>query len=190
MLALIACGGRAAAPPSADRPQARPPELTGVRVMVLPAQPGPQTTRAGEPLPGLDREIAFWLAEAAPRVDWVFPPAIQRALERTPSLDIRLDALPVASFHRAEVRNIGDPLFGNLRSLNALMDARYALIPVATAYLVADSGPGRVEMNVALIDTMGGRVLWFGAIAGERGPPGAPDVTASAARALARVFAQ
>jgi hypothetical protein len=139
-------------------------------------------------VPGLDDEIAFWLPESAPRVDWVLPAAVERALERSPSIDVRLDALAVSAFHRAEVKNIGDPLFGDLRALNALVDARYALIPVAAAVISDGTGAGRVEMNVALIDTVGGRVLWFGAIAGELGPMGAPEVNASAARALGQRF--
>ena len=190
MLALLAgaCAGRTAPPPSPDTPQGPPPDMAGVRVMVLPAQPGPRSTGPGTPVPGLDEEIAFWLGEAAPHVDWVLPDAIERALERSPSIDIRLDALAVSSFHRAEVRNIGDPLFGDLRALNVLVDARYALVPVAAAYVPLPAGAGRVEMNVALIDTMGGSVLWFGAIAGDPGPVGAPEVNASAARELARLF--
>jgi hypothetical protein len=187
---LAACAGRQAPPPSPDEPQPRPPDMSGVRVMLLPAQPAPGAG-PGMAVPGLDEEIAFWLAESAPRVDWILPPAIQRALERSPSLSIRLDALAVSAFHAAQVRNIGDPLFGDLRALNALIDARYALIPVAAAW-VPDSagGGGRVEMNVALIDTMGGRVLWYGAVAGDTGPAGAPEVTASAGRALARLLAR
>jgi hypothetical protein len=186
---LSACGGRSAAPPSPDDPGTRPPDLTGSRVMVLPAQHGPNQTGGGEPVPGLDREIEFWLRDAAPRVSWVFPPEIDRALARSPSLRIDIRALAVSSFHRARVENIGDPLFGDLRSLNALVDARVALIPVAATFAEDSTGNGRVELAVALIDTLGGRVIWFGTIAGENGAEGSPNVAASAARALARRIA-
>jgi hypothetical protein len=136
-------------------------------------------------VPGLDREIEFWLRDAAPRVSWVFAPEIERSLARSPSLRIEIRALAVSSFHRAQVQNIGDPLFGDLRSLNALLDARVALIPVAATWVRDASGGGRVELAVALIDTLGGRVIWFGAIAGEPGAEGSSAVAASAARALA-----
>jgi hypothetical protein len=43
-----------------------------------------------------------------------------------------------------------------------------------------------VELAVALIDTIGGEVIWYGVVAGERGGSGEPGVAASAARALAR----
>ena len=154
--------------------------------MLLPAQPAAGAAVVGEPVPGLDREIAFWLGESAPRVNWVPPPEIRQALARSPSLEIDIDALAVSSFHRAQVERIGDPLFGDLRALNALVNARYALVPVAAGYVSDDSGSGRVEIHAALIDTVGGRVLWFGAVAGEPAAPGAAEGIASAARALAR----
>lgn len=184
---MLACGGRRVEPPSPDQPQAAPPDLTGQRVMVLPAQPAAGSSTVGAPVPGLDEEVAFWLAESAPRVEWVFPPEIERALARSPSLDIHIDALPVGSFHRARVERIGDPLFGDLRALNALVNARYALVPVAAGYVPDTAGGGRVEMNVALIDTIGGRVLWFGAVAGDAAAAGAAEGVASAARSLARI---
>jgi hypothetical protein len=180
---LLACGGQP--PPSADRPVPRPPDLTGRRVLVLPAQASP----AGGPVEGFDAELGFWLADQAPRVEWVLPPEIDRALARSPSLGVRPRALAVSVFHRAEVRNIGDPLFGDLRSLNALLDARYALVPTAAAYVRDAAGRGRVEVAAALIDTVGGRVLWFGVVAGQPGPEGGADVVASAAQELARTLA-
>ncbi|MGH7503652.1 MAG: hypothetical protein ACREL7_18145 [Longimicrobiales bacterium] len=156
--------------------------------MVLPAQAGPAHTGAGEPVPGLDREIAYWLGELVPRANWVFPPAIERAISRNPSLGIRLDALAVQSFHRGVVEIIGDPLFGDLSALGPLVGARFALLPVAVDYVTEESGDGRVEVQAALIDTRGGRVMWFGIVAGDRAPQG-PQATASAARALASLFA-
>jgi hypothetical protein len=186
-MSLGACS-RSVPPPSPDRPQVRPPDLTGASVMVLPAQAGPSNSGAGEPVPGLDREIAFWLGEMVPRATWVFPPVIERAISRSPSLSIRLDALAVQSFHRGVVEIVGDPLFGDLSALGPLVNARFALLPVAAAYVEDAAAEGRVEVQTALIDTRGGRVIWFGVVAGDRGPPGG-QATASAARALAALFA-
>jgi hypothetical protein len=139
-------------------------------------------------VPGLDREIAYWLAERAPRVKWVFPPALERALERSPSLSIDLHALAVSSFHRAQVENIGDPLFGDLYALSNLVDARWALVPVAAAWVADTTGAGRAEVSIALIDTRGGKVLWYGVAAGQPGPQGAATVAASAATAIANLL--
>jgi hypothetical protein len=156
----------------------------------MPAQAGPGGPPVGEPVPGLDREIAYWLGERAPRVKWKFPPEIERALARSPSIEVDIHALSVAVFHRAQVQIIGDPLFGDLRRVGALVDARYALVPVAAAFVPNAAGQGRVELSVALIDTVGGRVLWFGVMAGQPGPPGSPATAASAAGALANLIAR
>ena len=186
---VLACGGGRAAPPSPDQPPAtRPPDLTGAAVMVLPAQHGPGGAPIGEPVPGLDRELAYWLGERLPRVKWVFPPDLDRALERSPSLDINIRALAVSIFHRARVENIGDPLFGDLRRLGALTDTRFALVPVAATYVPNPTGQGRAEVSIALIDTLGGRVLWFGVAAGQPGAEGSTGVAATAASAVASLF--
>ena len=192
LVLVAACGGRAA-PPTPEESQNRPPpDLTGSSVMVLPAQPAAGSSALREPVPGLDREIAYWLAERAPRVRWVFPDQIQRALARSPSIEVDIYALNVSIFHRAQVENIGDPLFGQLHAVATLVGARYALIPVAAGYVANDAAAdsGRVEMHVALIDTRGGRVLWFGAAAGQPGPENGAGVVASAAGALADLLAR
>jgi hypothetical protein len=104
-----------------------------------------------------------------------------------------MHALAVSSFHRAEVRNIGDPLFGDLYRLSTLVDARFALVPVAAAWVPrsagasadASAGAGRVEISVALIDTFGGRVLWYGVLAGTDAAEGSTTAAASVAEVLA-----
>ncbi len=139
-LSLAGCAHRA--PPAAGN-ATRPPDMTGATVMMLPAQPGPGAL-AKEPVPGLDREIAFALGERLPGVKWVFPPAMERALARSPGLEIDLHALAVSAFRRAQVKNIGDPLFGDLHSLGVLLGARFALLPVAAWYAPGDTAAGHV----------------------------------------------
>src|SRR5690625_3425559 len=178
---LTGCATRE--PPGADQPPPPPPHLAGQGVMLLPVQP----TRGAGPA-GLDEELAYWFGEHARAVRWVFPPTLERALERSPGLGIHLRSLAVSSFFRAEVRRIGDPLFGDLRRLSALVDARFAIVPIAAAYVERPGEDGRVEIAAAVIETVGGRVHWFGVIAGESGPEDAPATAASAAQALARTL--
>jgi hypothetical protein len=183
----VACAS--SAPPTVeDSMAAPPPSLTGATVMVLPAQHGPGGGLSDEPVPGLDAEISFWLSERARRVDWVFPEALERILARSPSLDIDIHALAVSAFHRAEVRNIGDPLFGNLNALGALTSARAALVPVAAAWSRDSTGTGRVRVSLALIDNRTGRVIWFGLAQGEPGLEGSREVAATAAESIAALF--
>ncbi|MBI4544978.1 MAG: hypothetical protein HY703_07285 [Gemmatimonadetes bacterium] len=208
---LLAAAGACAskAPPSAERPPPPPPDLAGMTVMVLPLQPGtwpgsvaaapPRQPASGQPAGraaegagtgreqhDVDSEIAYWLGERGPRVRWVFPPRLERALARTPALGIQLHSLAVSSFYRAKVQRIGDPLFGDLRRLGALVDARYALLPVAGGYVAAVAGGSQVEIAAALIDTIGGDVLWFGVFRGVAGDLQDPALIPTAAQALAR----
>ena len=45
-----------------------------------------------------------------------------------------------------------------------------------------------VEIAAAIIDTLGGRVLWFGVVGGGTGDQADPALAASAAQALARTL--
>lgn len=176
-IAAGCAGQRAPSPERAPRPA---PALHGLTVMVLPVQAGRAPVA-----PGLDAELEFWLAERAPGVKWIFPPALERSLTRSSIIEVPIHTLAVSSFHYAQVENIGDPLYGDLRRAGAVAGARYALLPVAGSYTPGSSEAGRVELAVALIDTMGGGVLWYGVVAGERGEPDDPATVATAARALA-----
>lgn len=156
-------------------------------VMVLPAQPG-----AGGVPAGFDESLAAMLETHAPTVSWILPPELERSIARAPWLNIRPRALSVSLLRSEEAERIGDPLYGDLRRLGALVDARYAVIPWQVSYAPApDSigGHGRVEVAGAIIDTVGGRILWRGLVAGERGPAGDEVVLGTAVQAFARMVA-
>ena len=191
-LAALACARAPAAP--APNQIRRPPDLTGKTVLVLPVHAGPvpssSTPAAGRFDDGsaLDSEIGYWLAARAPTVKWILPPTIDRTLARSPGVDIKPRALDVSAFRRAEVRRIGDPLFGDLRRLAAILDAGVALLPVAAEYRQDSAGQIRLEVALALIDTNFGDVLWFGILAGDPGSPGGQAMIASAAERVAATF--
>ncbi len=195
LLVLASCAPkRAAPPPDPDALSAPAPDLSGLKLMVLPAQAPPRgsTVIAGgvEPVPGLDSEIAYFLADQIPRAQWIGSDAIKKSAASARSMNIHPEALAVSSFHASRVRRIGDPLWGDLRLLGELMNARYAILPFAAGYAPDSSGiNGRVEIGAALIDTGNGNVLWTGYAAGDRGPQGSRAVIASAARALAKKIA-
>ena len=192
-LVLAACGPKAAPPAANESP--RPPALTGATVLVLPVHPGTVPTPdavnvnfRADGVDGLDAEIAYWLPESAGRVHWVLPDAIDRALARSPGLNIDTRNLAVQSFRRMQVRRIGDPLFGDLRRLGAILDARFALIPVAAEFRPTTGDRGRIDIAAAIIDTERGDVVWFGVVSGEEGTAGDAAVTTSAAQSFARLF--
>mgnify|MGYP000262405677 CR=1 FL=1 len=183
-LLVAACGPKEL--PTADEPQRAVPNLAGLSVMVLPAQPGP----GGVPV-GLDEALAANLADRSPGVNWVFPAQLERALTRAPWMQIRPRSLSVAQLRQPDVERIYDPLYGDLRRMGALVDARYAVLPYAAGYVqsTVPGEQGRVEVAAVIIDTVGGRVLWHGIVAGERGAAGDEVVIGTAAQAVAAMVA-
>lgn len=161
-----ACGARRQPPPAPTTTPA--PVLVGQTVMVFPVQRGNvpvrDTTAHRFPIegPALDAELAYWLPQVANNVRWVLPSTIQRAIARSPALGVDITNLDVTSFQRAQVKRIGDPLFGDLRKLASVLDARIAVIPVAAEAIGSTAGNARVHTATAVIDAMSGNVLWFG----------------------------
>jgi hypothetical protein len=134
-----------------------------------------------------DAELAFALAAREGGVNWVFRSRLESAMERSPGLNARTTGLPVGIFLRTEVERIGDPLYGDLRRLAALVNAEVALIPIVIAPgEVDETGEAALESTVVMLDVRSGRVIWFGVIAGEPGELGSPGVLASAMDHMAR----
>lgn len=180
LLAVAGCGRKAPAPePGVGG--ASPPDLRGSRVMVLPFQDA--AALAGDP----DAELAFGLRTRGEGVTWILPPRLEEALQRSPGLDTRLRGLPVGMFSAGEVRRVGDPLYGELRRLAALVDAEVALLPVRAWVHPGEGGP-RIRMSAALVHVRTGRVLWFGVAEGDPGEAADPAALASAVESLARTL--
>lgn len=152
-LLVSACaGGREPAPLTG--PLAAP-GLAGQRVVVFPVQEAAMPEEA-------TRELAFALEARRGTGRWTMPDALARALERSPGLNVPLDALPVAVFNRAEVRRIGDPLYGIIRRAASVTDATAALIPVSVGWRPATpEAPASVEVLAAVVDVTTGRVVWL-----------------------------
>lgn len=191
---VMACGGpRATSAPPAPTTAPAPP-LVGQTVMVFPVQRAsvpvaePTHQQFGLENSKLDAEIAYWLPQVAGNTRWILPASVQRAITRSPTLGIDIQNLAVGSFQRAQVKRIGDPLFGDLRKLAAVFDARIAVIPVAAAHVGPSSTDARAQIATAVIDALDGTVIWFGIIESEADVRGDAAI-ASAAQAFARAFA-
>jgi hypothetical protein len=207
VLALLVGGlgacAKAAAPPSADVPQRAFPDIGGQTVMLLPVQrvlptislPTSADTAvapaalSADALAELEAELSYWLPERAPRVKWVLPEAVERAVSRSPTLEVRVRDLVVRDFQVGRVTTIGDPLYGDLRRVSMISDARLALLPIGAVAVAERDGSWRVHVAAALIDTFGGNVLWQGVVAGSPAARNASPGLASAAQALAAVVA-
>lgn len=175
--AAVACGGRGDV--AGPEPVPAPPDLTGHRIMLLPVRV-PATER-------LDAALGMWLTDLHPTTEWLLPAELQAAADRAPAWRLRLSRIerPVADVGGGE-RRIIDPLYGALRQLGAVVDADYALVPVAvTATDPAGAAGARLEMAVAVVDIRGGRVLWLHTARAE-GNPEADATVATLAEAVAR----
>ncbi len=183
LLVSSGCGGRTAPPPEAGTSQGIPPDLRGRTVMVFPVQ-----QLAGVPAQ-IDDELMFAFRSRAGEVQWVGPQELDRALERSPGLQSRTRGLAVGQFLQAEVLRVGDPLFGDLYRLAALVGGEAALLPVR-AELVRNPGEAdpRVRLTMALVDARSGRVAWFGVMEGDPHPVNDPRLLASAADVVSRTL--
>jgi hypothetical protein len=150
--------------------------------MVLPVQ----ATRGVEGDP--DAELAFGLRDRGAGVTWILPRTLDQALERSPGLDTRTRGLAVGTFTAAEVRRIGDPLYGELRRLATVVDAGVALIPVYAMGVETEDGLRAVRFSAAVLHVQSGRVLWFGVVEGDPFPVGDPRGLASGVDELARTL--
>ena len=177
---LAACAG---AGPFEDTPAepAPVPRLAGMSVMVLPVQEaaGLERTLAGD----LDAEIEFWAADASEGLPWTFASGLEDLVRREPALELRARGLSTAALLDDGRDYIAEPLLGDLRRLGAVAGRRLALIPVRVLPPAGESGGLRLDL--ALVNTVGGAVLWRGRIVGDAG---AEPEAASLARVFVRSF--
>jgi hypothetical protein len=145
--------------------------------MVLPVQSAPGVG-AGTALE-LDAEIAFWAEDAADASRWTFAAELRALAAREPALDLRTSGLSTTVLLDESREHIGDPLLGDLRRLGAVADRPLALVPVRLTAL--PEGAGALALDLALVNTVGGAVLWRGRLVGGGGQ-------APAVADLARVF--
>jgi hypothetical protein len=180
LLAAAACGARTAPPPQPGTIRGAAPDLRGVRVVLLPVQQNYGVT--GDP----NAELAFGLRERGRDIAWISTEEVDQVLARTPGMQTRTLGLPVGIFVQAEVERIGDPLFGELRRIAALVNAEAIVLPVQMAMSSVPGEQPRVRTWTALIDVRSGRVPWFAVLEGGPFPPGDPRALASAVDEVAR----
>ena len=179
LLTAAACGGPTP-PPGPGTVSGYPPDLRGRRVLVLPVQ---QVLGVrGD----ADAELAFGLRGRGARVEWIFPDEVDEVLARSPGLLADTRGLPVGQFLQAEVRRVGDPLFGQLRRLSALVDAEAVLLPVQASVEAQPASDPTVRFWTALIEARTGRMLWFSVLDGAPFRPEDPRGLATAVDVVAR----
>lgn len=174
--------------------------LSGQRVLVLPVhyvQPVESrwvggAASADEALRRANAEIAFALGERTTKTEWITAEEIAAAVERQPAMGVNIYGLSADAVRRTALGRadrIRDPLYGEIRRLAALFDARYAVFPVELWYEPAPAGyggEGRAALWTVLLDTRTGFVLWSGMVRGAPGPASSDLSVVRVAEALAR----
>jgi hypothetical protein len=197
LVAAISCGGGGGA---SDLPAPTPglSILTGKTVLVLPVQyarqlpdgwVGGASGRRDAALQATS-EIVFALGEYGGRADWVFPDQQQAALDQQPAIEgVSPYMLSAGDLLRegSHAKDFRDPLYGQIRMLAALFDARYAVWPLEVFSLQEKDEPqGRLAIRAYLLDVRAGTVLWYGIVPGDDQPP----ASAGALATLAQIYAE
>lgn len=173
---LLGCGGQQASQTQAAQPAVVRPlaSLAGQRIVLTPAYRlrdgdalgwGAQIPRSREFLRALDTAIAAELALRGLEKQWVYPPDLARSAKASPTYAVDPYALAVEPLRSTSVApggKIGDPLVTQLRTMIALHDSRFVLLPVELRFERDKSGQGIAVLHAVLVDGRVGEVRWTG----------------------------
>lgn len=116
-------------------------------------------------------------------VNWMGLEEQRRTARRNPTLGLEPDRLPTAFLAGAEVERVPDPLWSRIRTLSAVMGARYAVVPAAVR-VTGRPGAYVGEYVIVGADTRTGAVVFRGRALGR---PAADMTTAFASAAATLV---
>jgi hypothetical protein len=194
LLALLSAGAC-----SRSRPADVPPEptaplptagLAGQKVVVFPLTliaadehlgwQAPLTPRRAA-LDRADSVLGAMLTSRSPEVTWVLPPELRQAARRGVGVTSDPDQMATSILRSANLRQIPDPLWSQLRTLAAIAGDRYVLVPASLFFLpVKDGAPGgRAELTLVIADVRTGAIGWRTVARGE-----GPDPWTALERAL------
>ncbi|MHB1265501.1 MAG: hypothetical protein ACYC1S_13955 [Gemmatimonadaceae bacterium] len=202
---LTACGGARRAEqasPSAPAAPSRPlAGLTGERVLVAPlfsVREGDalgwsaQIPRQAELRRTLAEEIAFALRDRGAGGSWVMPDELARYYRRNPNTSpdpAALAATPLRSASLQSGTRLTEPLASQLRTLVALHDARFVLLPVELSFEPAGGATGRAALRLVLADARASEVRWIGRVTSDSSATFSRALPASLAIHLADLVA-
>lgn len=171
-------------------------------------------------LRAMDAELEFVLAESRGGSSWALPSSVIRRVDRNPILRIDPTRLAYQGLLEKPVKRkqIYEPLHSELRSLSALFDTRYVILPIAlfvemdppenedgeTAPAAEgapaaqaddpDAPPGtparyRAHLLLAMIDIRMSSIVWWGEVVSDPGAEDSPALLASLAENVAAQMA-
>lgn len=173
--------------------------LAGQSILVLPTQFlsfgdslgwRSSVQRRAEYLAGLDDEIGFALGERGLSRKWTFANAISRVARNNAMMVADPHALSAESLREpiAVEETLKEPLGSQIRSLLALVNGRFVLLPVELK-TESSNGTGVAVLKLMLIDARLAKVKWIGEVRSERLREFSPAIAASVASRLADLIA-
>ncbi len=94
---------------------------------------GIPATRAAQ-LAWVDSVIGEALQTRGPEAKWLLPAELRRVARRAPGVVSDPDQLGQATMRFEGLKKVPDPLFANLRSLSAMTNSRFMMIPAAVRF--------------------------------------------------------
>lgn len=183
--------------PAPARPLAR---LAGEHMLVLPVQYVTFSDSMGwsalapssrKYLTSVDDEITFALGERGLDTQWKFAEDVARSAARNSSYapdPHALAANQLRSGAKSDAWQLSEPLASQIRSLVALTDARYVMLPVEVR-LTGGRSSGRATLHVVVIDARRSQVQWAGDVTGMQTTKFSPAIAADLASRLADLVA-
>lgn len=186
LAAVVGCGGGGSG--ASEQPKPSPllnipmatPVLAGQRVAVLPLTLAvPDLALANDPLLGSRARVLPWadslIGEAlqgrAPEVTWVLPAELRRAARRATGFATDPDHMGHAILRDPLFKVVPDPLRSQIRTLVALVDARYALVPASLVFLKEPAGTVKAELSFVIVDARTGAPGWRSVASGSAAEP-------------------
>jgi hypothetical protein len=172
------------------------------------SRPGMARTEE-DALRAMDAELEFAFGERRSAEDWILPSDLRRTMERNPSLDIKPDRMAYSPLLVPinDRKYIPEPLHTELRTLAALYDTRYVVVPVRLTVETESVDEGRSGSEVAygggdavapaqrayllaaMIDIRRSDVLWLGEFSGDPGTSDSGALLATLANKVAEQLA-
>jgi hypothetical protein len=118
----------------------------------------------------------------APEITWLGPAALRQIARRSTGLGTDPDRMGHAVLRDPTLKFVPDPLRSQIRTLTALADARFVLVPAAAVFLPDPAGV-RLELHLVLVDTRTGAPAWRSIATAAAATP-----TEAFRSAMARIF--
>ncbi|MGI9090790.1 MAG: hypothetical protein ACR2GG_06780 [Gemmatimonadaceae bacterium] len=142
-------------------------------------------------LSALDDEISFALSERGLGTQWKFPADVARSVARNAGYAPDPHALAANQVRfgvKSDAWQLSEPLASQLRSLVALTDARFVMLPVEVR-LTGGRSTGRAMLHVVVIDARRSQIQWSGDVVGTPVTKFSPAIAADLASRLADLVA-